>query len=265
MSTVEDRTPGGFDGLRAVVTGGASGIGLATAQLLAARGAMVAVLDLDLADLRLPLLGFTADIADDASVRAAISGAVSALGGLDILINNAGIGAAGTVEDNPDEQWHRVLDVNVIGTARVTRAALPHLRRSKHAAIVNTCSIAATAGLQQRALYSASKGAVLALTLAMAADYVREGIRVNCVNPGTVDTPWVGRLLDAADDPAAERAALSARQPTGRLVSALDVAAAIAYLASPDAGSVTGTALAVDGGMAGLRLRPAAAASAPGR
>jgi NAD(P)-dependent dehydrogenase (short-subunit alcohol dehydrogenase family) len=90
----------------------------------------------------------------------------------------------------------------------------------------------------------------------MAADHVREGIRVNCVNPGTVDTPWVGRLLDAADDPAAERAALSARQPTGRLVSAEEVAAAIAYLASPGSGSTTGTALAVDGGMAGLRLRP---------
>jgi NAD(P)-dependent dehydrogenase (short-subunit alcohol dehydrogenase family) len=90
----------------------------------------------------------------------------------------------------------------------------------------------------------------------MAADHVREGIRVNCVNPGTVDTPWVARLFDAAADPEAERAALAARQPTGRLVAAADVAAAIAYLASPAAGSVTGTAVAVDGGMAGLRLRP---------
>ncbi|MFF1630988.1 SDR family NAD(P)-dependent oxidoreductase, partial [Streptomyces sp. NPDC058272] len=162
----------------------------------------------------------------------------------------------GTVEDNDDEQWHRVLDVNVLGMVRTTRAALPRLRESTHAAIVNTCSIAATAGLPQRALYSASKGAVLSLTLAMAADHVREGIRVNCVNPGTVDTPWVGRLLDAAPDPAAERAALEARQPTGRLVSASEVAGAIAYLASPLSGATTGTALAVDGGMQGLRLRP---------
>ena len=145
----------------------------------------------------------------------------------------------------------------MLGMVRTTRAALPHLRASAHAAIVNTCSIAATAGLPQRALYSASKGAVLSLTLAMAADHVREGIRVNCVNPGTADTPWVGRLLDAADDPEAERAALNARQPLGRLVTAEEVAAAVAYLASPAAGSVTGTALAVDGGMAGLRLRPA--------
>ncbi|PYC88006.1 short-chain dehydrogenase [Streptomyces tateyamensis] len=247
-----------LDGLKALVTGGASGIGLATAQLLSDRGADVAVLDLDPGKLSLPLLGFTADLRDDVSVRDAVAAAGEALGGLDILVNNAGIGAAGTVEDNPDEQWHLVFDVNVLGLVRTTRAALPYLRRSAHAAIVNTCSIAATAGLPQRALYSASKGAVLSLTLAMAADHVREGIRVNCVNPGTVDTPWIGRLLDAADDPAAERAALNARQPTGRLVSAPEVAAAIAYLASPAAGSTTGTALAVDGGMAGLRLRPVA-------
>jgi len=247
---------GDLSGLKAIVTGGASGIGLATATLLAERGATVAVLDLDPAGLPPHLLGFKADVSVDEQVSAAVLAACEALGGLDILINNAGIGAAGTVEDNPDEQWHRVLDVNVLGIVRTSRAALPILRGSRHAAIVNTCSIAATAGLPQRALYSASKGAVLSLTLAMAADHVREGIRVNCVNPGTVDTPWVGRLLDAAPDPGAERAALSARQPTGRLVSADEVAAAIAYLASPAAGSVTGTALAVDGGMAGLRLRP---------
>jgi 2-keto-3-deoxy-L-fuconate dehydrogenase len=246
-------------GLRAIVTGGASGIGLATAELLASRGAAVAVLDLDPSGVPAPLTGLRADVADDTSARLAVGAAVTALGGgLDILVNNAGIGAAGTVEDNPDEQWHRVLDVNVVGIARVTRAALPHLRASRHAAVVNTCSIAATAGLPQRALYSASKGAVLALTLAMAADHVREGIRVNCVNPGTVDTPWVGRLLAAAADADAERAALEARQPLGRLVAAAEVAAAIVYLASPASASTTGTALPVDGGMAGLRLRPAA-------
>ena len=245
-----------LSGLSAVVTGGASGIGLATARALAAQGAAVAVLDLDPAGVPQPLLGLRADVTDDASVRAAVEAAATGLGGIDILVNNAGIGAIGTVEDNPDEQWHRVLDVNVLGIVRTTRAALPHLRRSAHAAVVNTCSIGATAGLPQRALYCASKGAVLSLTLAMAADHVREGIRVNCVNPGTADTPWVGRLLDAADDPEAERAALNARQPMGRLVTADEVAAAIAYLASPAAASVTGTALAVDGGMQGLRLRP---------
>lgn len=247
-----------FDGLTALVTGGASGIGRATAELLAARGARVAVLDADPSGVAEPLRAYRADVTDDTAVRRAVAAAVADLGGLDVLVNNAGIGARGTVEDNDDAEWHRVLDVNVVGMVRVARAALPHLRASAHAAIVNTCSIAATAGLPQRALYSATKGAVYSLTLAMAADHVREGIRVNCVNPGTADTPWIGRLLEAADDPAAERAALEARQPTGRLVSAEEVAGAIAYLASPLSGATTGTALAVDGGMQGLRPRPAA-------
>ncbi|WP_405452792.1 SDR family oxidoreductase [Streptomyces achromogenes] len=247
-----------FTGLKALVTGGASGIGRATAGLLAERGAQVAVLDLDPSQVPEPLRAWRADVTDDASVRAAVQEAAGALGGLDILVNNAGIGAQGTVEDNTDAEWRHVFDVNVLGMVRTARACLPHLRRSAHAAIVNTCSIAATAGLPQRALYSATKGAVYSLTLAMAADHVHEGIRVTCVNPGTADTPWIGRLLDAAPDPAAERAALEARQPTGRLVSAAEVAAAIAYLASPLAGATTGTALAVDGGMQGLRPRPAA-------
>jgi NAD(P)-dependent dehydrogenase (short-subunit alcohol dehydrogenase family) len=248
-------TQGDFTGLVAVVTGGASGIGLATAELLAGRGAEVACLDIK-PDVDEPLFGIQADVSDDDSVRAAIAAVVERFGRLDVVVNNAGIGAQGDVAANSDDEWHRVLDINVVGMARVARAALPHLRESPAAAIVNTCSIAAWAGLPQRALYSASKGAVYALTLAMAADHVREGIRVNAVAPGTADTPWVGRLLDSAPDPAAERAALEARQPHGRLVSADEVAGAIAYLASPLSGSTAGTILAVDGGMHGLRLRP---------
>jgi NAD(P)-dependent dehydrogenase (short-subunit alcohol dehydrogenase family) len=245
-----------FEGLAAIVTGGASGIGRATAELLAARGAKVAALDINPDQVADPLVGIRCDVTDDASVRAAVAEAADRFGRLDIVINNAGIGAQGDVAANDDAQWQQVLDVNVIGMARVSRAALPWLRQSPSAAIVNTCSIAAWAGLPQRALYSASKGAVYGLTLAMAADHVREGIRVNAVAPGTVDTPWVGRLLDAAPDPAAERAALQARQPSGRLVSADEVANAICYLASPLSGSTAGTVLAVDGGMYGLRLRP---------
>lgn len=244
-----------FDGLVAAVTGGASGIGLATAQLLAREGARVAVLDLKPESMPDPLVGFVCNVTDDASVSAAVGAVVSRFGRLDLLVNNAGIGAQGTVADNPDSEWARVFDVNVFGMVRTSRAALPHLRRSPAGAIVNTCSVAATAGLPQRALYSASKGAVLALTRAMAADHIHEGIRVNCVNPGTADTPWIGRLLSSAPDPAAERAALEARQPHGRLVSADEIAGAIAYLLSPRSRSTTGTGLAVDGGMDGLRLR----------
>ncbi|WNO75542.1 SDR family oxidoreductase [Streptomyces sp. AM8-1-1] len=257
MTAVRD-----FEGLCALVTGGASGIGAAVTRQLLARGALVAVLDRDLAGSPDGALGVTADVTDDAAVGAAVDRAAAEFGALHTVVSNAGIGAVGTVADNPDDEWRRVLDINVLGMVRVARHTLPHLRaaaadRPGCVSITHTCSIAATAGLPQRALYSASKGAVLSLTLAMAADHVREGIRVNCVNPGTADTPWIGRLLDRADDPAAERAALEARQPTGRLVAADEVAAAIVYLASPAAAAVTGTALAVDGGMQGLRLRPA--------
>lgn len=243
-----------FDGIKALVTGGASGIGLATARLLAERGAAVACLDLKAAPD--PFHSVEADVSDDASVRDGVRNAAEHLGGLDVVVNNAGIGAQGTVGDNADDEWHRVFDINVLGMVRVSRAALPYLRESEHAAIVNTCSIAATAGIPDRALYSATKGAVLSLTRAMAADHLGEGIRVNCVNPGTADTPWIGRLLATSADPDAERAALEARQPTGRLVTPEEVAAAIAYLASPLASATTGIDLAVDGGMQGLRLRP---------
>ncbi|MDX3850509.1 SDR family oxidoreductase [Streptomyces sp. AK02-01A] len=251
-----------FEGLAALVTGGASGIGAAIATLLLERGARVAVLDRETAGAPAGTLALKADVTDDAAVRAAVDAAAEEFGALHTVVSNAGIGAIGTVVDNSDDEWRRVLDINVLGMVRTARHAVPHLRRAAAdrpgcVSITQTCSIAATAGLPQRALYSASKGAVLSLTLAMAADHVREGIRVNCVNPGTADTPWVGRLLDQAQDPAAERAALEARQPTGRLVGADEVAAAVAYLASPAAAAVTGTALAVDGGMQGLRLRPA--------
>ncbi|HEX5905939.1 MAG TPA: SDR family oxidoreductase, partial [Propionibacteriaceae bacterium] len=233
---------------------GSSGIGAATARLLQERGAGVAVLERRTDGVPDGALALRCDITDTPAVDAAVVEVVERLGGLDVLINNAGIGAVGDISQNDDAEWASVLDVNVMGVARVTRAALPHLRRSSHAAVVNTCSAVAFVGVRQRALYSASKGAVLALTLAMAADHASDGIRVNAVAPGTTDTPWVARLLESAEDPDAAAEALRRRQPIGRLVTAEEVAYAIASLASPLAGSTTGTVLRVDGGMTSLRL-----------
>ena len=241
-------------GLTAVVTGAGSGIGLATAQNFAAAGARVFGLDINVGAMDGVAEWIPCDVGSTDSVASAFTTLSDRVGTLDILVNNAGIGAVGTVEEATDDDWALVLNINVTGIARVTREALPLLRKSGSAAIVNTCSIAATVGLPQRAIYSASKGAVQSLTLAMAADLVHENIRVNCVNPGTADTPWVARLLDLAAAPSAERIALEQRQPSGRLVTADEVASAIRFLASPDQRSTTGAVLAVDGGMNGLRV-----------
>lgn len=235
---------------RAIVTGGASGLGLATARLLSERGDQVVVLDLvpppdDLAFC-------TADVGDETSVQQAVQDAVTRMGGLDIVVNSAAISSVGDVTVNTDEQWAAALNVNVTGIARVCRAADPHLRRGQSPVIVNIASVASVTGLAQRVLYSATKGAVLAMTLAMATDYLPIGIRVNAVAPGTADTPWVGRLLAAAEDPQQARITLEARQPIGRLITAEEVALAVGYLTDERAGSTTGTVLMVDGGLHSL-------------
>lgn len=245
---------GEFDGLVALVTGGASGIGAATASLLREKGALVAVLDLDTSGAPAGAFAVQCDVSDAEAVDRAVAAVVDYFGTLDIVVNNAGIGATGDVSANSDDEWHHVLDVNVIAMARVSRAALPYLRASSHAAIVNTCSAVAFVGVRNRALYGASKGAVEGLTLAMAADHVREGIRVNAVAPGTASTPWVDRLVAGSDTPAETLAALNERQPLGRMVTAAEVANAIAHLASPLSASTTGIVLRVDAGMTTLRI-----------
>lgn len=245
-----------LDGAVAVVTGGAAGIGWATAQELLDRGAQVAVLDLGVEEVPAHdgLRALRCDITDEGAVRTALADVASGAGRLDVVVNNAGIGATGTVEESDAATFRRVLDVNVVGTAVTSAAALPFLRRSERPAVVNMCSIAAHVGLVQRAAYSASKGAVLALTRAMAADHVGEGIRVNAVSPGTVRTAWVDRLLAQAADPEAELDRLRLRQPTGRLVEPEEVARAVAYLASPVSSGTTGTVLHVDGGMHAVQI-----------
>lgn len=248
-----------FEGLRAVVTGGSSGIGAATIELLMARGATVGSIDLQ--PTSLPVAQVVADVADADATAAAVAELAATLGGIDVLVCDAGIGAIGTVETTDLDTFRRVMDVNVFGVVHTCRAALPYLRQSAHPVIVNVSSIVAVGGFLRRAAYSASKGAVQALTMAMATDHVAEGIRVNCVLPGTADTPWVDRLLSTSSDPVTERADMEARQPIGRLVTAEEIAHAIAYLASPLSGSTTATGLAVDGGAIGIAGRKAAPAS----
>jgi len=243
-----------FSGLVAIVTGAGSGIGLEVAKGLTERGAAVFGFDINQGEMASVATFIKCDIGDATSVEAAFAEFKKASSKLDILINNAGIGSLTNVEKETDEIWHKVLNVNVVGTARVSRAAIALLRESESAAIVNTASVAAIDGIPNRAAYSASKGAILALTLAMATDHLSDGIRVNAVNPATTDTPWVKKLLDQSPDAKAARSALESRQPMGRLVSPSEIASAIIFLASPVQASVTGTTINIDGGMHSLRI-----------
>jgi NAD(P)-dependent dehydrogenase (short-subunit alcohol dehydrogenase family) len=243
-----------FAGLTAVVTGAGSGIGLEVAKGLKAQGATVFGLDIQEGAMNEYAQYVQCDVGSLESVKSAFAQIAAKTSVIDVLVNNAGVGAIGTVEDATEDEWVRVLNINVIGIGRVSAAAMPQLKQSKCAAIVNTCSLVATAGVPKRAVYGASKGAVYALTLAMAADGLADGVRVNCVNPGTSDTPWVKNLLAKANDPDKELVALQARQPLGRLISPVEVASAIIYLANPAQSSTTGTAIAVDGGVQGLRI-----------
>ena len=244
-----------FQGLKAVVTGAGSGIGLEIATQLKQQGAEVIGLDIEQGQLADVGTFVRCDISDEQSVTEAAK-EISKLWGdsLDILINNAGMGAVGSVVDATPSDWEKIFAVNVFGTARVVRHLYPALVNGKSPVIVNVCSVASPIGIPKRAVYSASKGALESLTRSMAADFLDEGIRVNGVNPGTADTPWVKRLLDQTADPEGERKRLEARQPIGRLVSAQEVANAVLYLANPISLSTTGTVLAVDGGMASLRV-----------
>ena len=245
-----------------LITGASSGIGLAIAEKHANAGDSVIGLDLQAGQLEQYGTWISCDIADADSVDAAFDEIARLTPVIDVLVNNAGVGAVGTVETSTDADWWRVLSVNVVGTARVSRAALPLLRQSAAPAIVNIASFAAAVGIPARAAYSASKGAVQTLTLAMAADHIGEGIRVNCINPGTADTPWVQRLLENSDNPDADAAKLRQRQPTGRLVTGQEIASAAYFLCHPDQRSITGAVLAVDGGIQTLRTPQPDASSA---
>jgi NAD(P)-dependent dehydrogenase (short-subunit alcohol dehydrogenase family) len=226
-----------------VVTGTSGGIGSAIAAEFGALGDTVIGLDI--------VEGF--DVTDPEQCRSETVRIEREHGGIDVLCNNAGIGAVGDVTEATVDEWERVFAVNVFGIAHLSAAVLPAMRRAGRGAIVITCSVAAAVGLVERAVYSASKGAVRGLTRAMAADEAEHGIRVNCVSPGTVDGPWVRRLIENSDDPDATRSALERRQPLGRLVAPEAVAKAVAFLAA-DTTFTTGQELLLDGGITGVRI-----------
>ncbi|MEV0408858.1 glucose 1-dehydrogenase [Actinoallomurus sp. NPDC050550] len=238
-----------FDGQTVLVTGAASGIGYEMARRFRDEGAAVYAADLHPDGVPDETVGLRVDVADSDSVAAAVARAVRDTGVLDVLCNNAGAASTTDVLECSVEEWDRVFAVNARGVFLGTKHALPIMLAQERGVIVNTASAAGLVGLKDRAAYCASKGAVIALTRQVAVQYAGTGVRCNCVCPGTVDSPWVGRLLAAAPDPDRARAGLVARQPMGRLGDPGEIAAAALYLASADAAFITGTELVVDGGL----------------
>lgn len=242
----------------AVITGAGSGIGQAMARRFAGEGARILAGDVNGAaaeETSKMVAGeggackpFTVDVTQPEQVRAMIEQAIAEYGRIDILCNNAGIGSTTSVIDCEPEEWDRVMTVNVKSVYLGCKYGVPHMLEQGGGVIINTASVAGMVGIAKRASYCASKGAVIALTRQVAIEYVGQGIRVNCLCPGTVDSPWVERLLQQADDRVAARQALEKRQPMGRLGTPEEVAAAALYLASDDAAFITGTGLVLDGG-----------------
>lgn len=241
-----------------LVTGAAAGIGHACVARFAARGDEVVGVDRDAPATPVPGVTYhRVDVTDAAAIASLVDQVRDVHGGLDVLVNCAGISYVGGVEDGTDAEWLHLWDVNVMGYVRMIRGFLPALRESRSAAIVNVSSCTAVSGFRQRAAYSATKGAVEALTRSVAADLVAEGITVNAVQPGTVSTPFMEELAARAEDSGATWRAYSDRQPTGRMVTPEEVAAAVAYLADPLSRSAVGAVLVVDGGIANLHITQA--------
>ncbi|HET7271722.1 MAG TPA: glucose 1-dehydrogenase [Rubrobacter sp.] len=243
-------------GKRAIVTGAGSGIGRAIALRFASEGASVVLSDVDEEAAR--IVGAVAgnenlvrktDVTRSDEVEALVKTAVEAWGGLDVMVNNAGMGVAGTATNTSEEDYERVMDVCLRGTFLGMKYAIPAIRDSGGGSVINMSSVAALVGIPDRAVYSAAKGAILAITRAAAIDHVSEGVRVNCIAPGTVDTPWIGRITAGYDDPEEARANMQARQPHGRFVTPEEIAAMAAYLASDESASVIGACMIVDGGV----------------
>ena len=243
-------------GKRAIVTGAGSGIGRAIALRLVEEGASVLISDVDeeaatsvASEAGGEAIVRKTDVTDSGEVEALVGTAVEEWEGLDVMVNNAGIGVAGTTTDTSEEDYERVMDVCLRGTFLGMKHAIPAIRDSGGGSVINLSSVAALVGITDRAVYSAAKGAILAITRAAAIDHVDEGVRVNCIAPGTVDTPWIGRITAGYDDPEEARRNMQARQPHGRLVAPEEIAAMAAYLASDESASVIGACMIVDGGI----------------
>ena len=244
-----------LNGKIAIITGGGSGIGHATAKVFAREGAVVVIADknLDAAQAVAKELGGKAsalrvDVAIAAEVKAMVDGTVGRHGRLDILFNNAGYGITGSVVETAEDDWDALMAVNVRGVYLGCRYAIPHMAKQGGGVIVNTASTTSVAGIKDRAAYVTSKGAVAAMTRAMALDHVHQNIRINCVAPGTIASPYFTKILADAADPVAVRQALDARQPMLRMGTPDEIAKAVLFLASDDASFCTGSTLFADGG-----------------
>lgn len=245
-----------LEGKRTIVTGAGSGIGRAIALRLASEGARIVLADVDeaaaegvAAEIDAQTLVQKTDVTKTSDVETLVGLAVSEWGGLDVMVNNAGVGVAGTAVTTTEKEYERVMDVCVRGTFLGMKHAIPAMAESGGGSVINMSSVAALVGLVDRAVYSAAKGAILAVTRASAIDHVGVGVRVNCIAPGTVDTPWVARITSGYDDPEEARANMQARQPHGRFVTPEEIAAMAAYLAADESASVIGACMIVDGGV----------------
>jgi meso-butanediol dehydrogenase/(S,S)-butanediol dehydrogenase/diacetyl reductase len=248
-----------LEGKACLVTGGGSGIGRATCLLFAEEGARVAVADkrkeaaeavaAECAERGAQAVAVAGDVAKDADARRMVEETVKKFGRLDVLVNNAGYGFAGTVTDTDEEAWDALMAVNVRGVFLCSKHAIPAMAKNGGGAIVNTASVVASIGIRNRAAYCASKGAVAALTRAIAIDHVAEGIRCNAVAPGTIDTPYFDEILRKSPVAADTRKALEARQLLGRLGTPEEIAAGILFLASDESRFATGSILTIEGGM----------------
>jgi NAD(P)-dependent dehydrogenase (short-subunit alcohol dehydrogenase family) len=243
----------------ALVTGAGSGIGQAIALLFAAEGAHVGVADFSAtggnATVEQIRAGggeaefFPVDVSRSAEVKRTVDGVLQRWGKLDVLCNNAGIGVAATVVDTAEEDWDRTLAVDLKGVFLGCKYAIPPMIAHGGGVIVNTASVAGQVGVLNRAAYCAAKAGVVGLTKSVAVDFVGQNIRINAICPGTVDSPWIQKILSAQPDPVAERQRMVERQPMGRMGEPAEIAKAALYLACDDSAFVTGTALVIDGGL----------------